>query len=74
MAETLPAGASRVYLPRGTKSHVALSSHWLACERVYAVPGEHWRGTGSQEEYERAAELPLCKRCQAALERTVKQS
>lgn len=24
----------------------------------------HWRGTGSQEEYERAAALPLCRRCE----------
>lgn len=28
---------------------------------------EDWRGTGDQVEYERAAALPLCRRCDASV-------
>lgn len=40
-----------------------------ACNRTpdWLVP---WMGTGSQDEYDRAATLPLCVSCRQALART----
>jgi hypothetical protein len=64
---------TRVYLSRGKVAH--LKGNWIG--RFYAAPcgaspawyePHGWYGTGAQEEIEKAAELPLCKRCVALLE------
>lgn len=58
------------YLHRGQVVH-GLSSH--VSPREDAACGvrptflEDWHGTGTQAEYERAAELPRCRRCLARL-------
>jgi hypothetical protein len=46
-------------------STVWTSYRWAVCgvDPVYHDP-DGWLGTGSQEEYELAAELPLCRRCE----------
>jgi hypothetical protein len=57
------------YLPRGTRAHTFLSTS--PSDRGTAVCGTSpqwfdphgWHGTGTQNEYERAARLPKCKRC-----------
>lgn len=61
-----------VYTPGGTRTHVLppLGSPNLAgqdalCGRS-AWPAL-WSGTGTQEEYERAREQPLCSSCRAVL-------
>lgn len=59
------------YLRRGQVVH-ALSSHALLGEGaacgVRPAFLEGWLGTGLQREYERAAELPRCRRCLARLD------
>ncbi|PRH79360.1 hypothetical protein C6N75_09760 [Streptomyces solincola] len=62
----------RVYTERGTVAH---ELRWgdspneagakALCGRT-AWPG-YWYGTGTQNEHERAAELPLCVGCKAIL-------
>lgn len=66
---------TRVYRPRNAaEAHLRREdAAVIACEdpaRMSSYPGreERWYGTGSQEEYEHAAELPLCLRCQAVRE------
>lgn len=53
-----------LYLKNGKVAH-ALStftgSRFSAECGVYTFAG--WHGTGSQDEYDRAAELPQCQRC-----------
>lgn len=58
------------YLAGGTVRHgLTCGSHGRAdfsvCGLSAHLPGGHdaWRGTGTQQEYERAAALPKCKRC-----------
>jgi len=68
MTTSTPDG-TRVYLPRGRVAHVldslkspnnpnaarcGLSASWCCS----------WRGTGTQDETDRAIALPTCKRCQ----------
>lgn len=61
----------RVYLTFGTVAHelswgvYANSGHAALCGRT-PWPAD-WLGTGTQSEYERAAELPLCVQCDAVL-------
>lgn len=51
--------------------HGGRVKHSVCAERKHAsaVCGvgpwwfDNWRGTGSQDEYERVAQLPVCKRC-----------
>jgi hypothetical protein len=55
---------ARLYAPRGKLAH--LSPPWargdvLCRDDPRAL--EDWLGTGSQDEYDRAASLPLCGRC-----------
>jgi hypothetical protein len=52
---------SRVYIPTGKVAHFTDQGTVTYC-RLW-VPEGLW-GTGSQEEYERAASLPICKKCQ----------
>lgn len=61
---------TRVYTPAGTKAHVLPwyaspnnSAEKALCGRS-AWPA-YWHGTGSQDEYEKAADLPLCTACAA---------
>jgi len=62
---------ARVYLPHGTVAHLMapFGSRYVLCP-AGSRAGE-WLGTGSQAEYDRAAALPLCFRCQGTLNRTL---
>lgn len=52
------------YLPGGTVKHLLgrVSDSGAICG-VYAWPSWSWRGTGSQDEYERLDRLRSCRRC-----------
>lgn len=52
--------SERVYLPKRKVAHLTDQGTISYC-RIWS-PGGFW-GTGSQEEYERAESLPLCKTC-----------
>jgi hypothetical protein len=59
-------GPTRMYLPRGTVAH--LLPRW-SVTRTRALCGlgagdDYWRGTGSQDEYEKATVLRTCSRCE----------
>lgn len=77
MTTALPAGHERRYLANGAVAHVidvdrVAPSEGLALCGVgpqWFVP-HGWRGTGTQDEYERAAELLLCRRCASRLQAT----
>lgn len=73
MAEELPQGLERRYL-KPTVAHVIDTVLWLhsgspaLCGASPAWWDSHgWRGTGNQEEYETAARLRLCRRCEVRL-------
>lgn len=59
----------RMYAPNGTVAHLVRPS-WHPHVHPAAVCGLSgprswwWRGTGSQDEYERAEALPTCKTCE----------
>lgn len=59
---------TRVYTRTGTKAHLLALNASPNTQRL-ALCGtgptwfEAWRGTGSQQEHEVAASLPLCKYC-----------
>lgn len=61
---------TRVYTPHGKMAHLLppddSPSHGYAFTLCRRQPHlfTSWLGTGSQREYERAAELPLCARCE----------
>jgi hypothetical protein len=63
---------TRVYAPRGRIAHLLRPGGQPAAGRPLALcllyPRLHtsWLGTGSQEEYDKAASLPLCGKCAAA--------
>jgi len=50
----------------GTRVHIleAFLGNGAKCDVVPVYPWI-WLGTGSQDEYDKAASLPLCKRCEA---------
>lgn len=54
---------ARMYLRRGKVSHAVnrADGHVMSVCGLYAWPA--WLGTGNQDEYEKAATLPECKRC-----------
>jgi hypothetical protein len=57
------------YLPDGSVTHALTSPQECVGEcGVGPWTYDQWRGTGSQVEYERAAELPKCRRCLARIE------
>lgn len=61
----------RVYMENGTVAHV-LDYNRSANSNEQALCGrgpwpETWRGTGTQDEYDRAKELRLCVSCEAVL-------
>lgn len=62
------------YLPGGTVKHGftelpgGFGTAFCGQSPVWYAPDE-WRGTGSQDEYERVEQLPECKRCRAAMQR-----
>ncbi len=61
---------TRLYQRGGRQAHLTADSK-IACRgplREDAWVDESWLGTGSQEEYEHAAALPLCRRCFACRE------
>lgn len=59
---------TRVYTWTGRAAHLmplyeySIPLGRALCPVLPSWPDE-WRGTGSQEEYDLAASLPLCKRC-----------
>jgi protein-tyrosine phosphatase len=59
----------RLYLRRGSRAHLSPpfggGSRYVLCAAEPTWPGE-WLGTGSQEEYDRAASLPICRHCKFA--------
>lgn len=56
------------YLPRGLVAHALdTASEAAAICGASAGHGDYWLGTGTQDEYERAATLPECRRCAARL-------
>jgi hypothetical protein len=61
----LPFGYERRYsTPKATVAHAAAVYRPDATARCgYRPHLAGWYGTGSQEEYEKAASLPLCKLC-----------
>lgn len=65
---------TRVYRPTGRTTHHLLPPGDTASSGVETLCGirnslgRTWLGTGGQEEYEKAASLPVCKRCEAAAE------
>lgn len=59
---------TRVYTgPRGKVAHIIPSSAAgyvsAAMCGLWAWSRSDWRGTGTQDEYDRADSLPLCKNC-----------
>jgi hypothetical protein len=65
------ADCTRVYTPHGKLAHLlgpfesaSLGYAFSLCRRQPRLFGA-WFGTGTQAEHERAAELPLCGRCEA---------
>jgi hypothetical protein len=61
----------RVYLPTSVRAHLLPVSaspnvgYPVALCGLQPRWGESWRGTGTQAEWECAAELPLCRGCEA---------
>lgn len=59
----------RRYSPNGRTAHlideadVGKPMQQTLCGRIES--DAWWYGTGSQDEYDRAASLPTCKRCEA---------
>ena len=53
------------YLPRGRVAHAVRPGDSGASCGVTAPAADEWRGTGTQDEYERVAALPACPRCTA---------
>lgn len=57
----------RRYTPNGKVAHLISEANWgypyprAACG--WDGQATYWRGSGSQDEYDRAQALPLCKRC-----------
>ena len=68
---------TRVFLAQGVVTHLIPlaksddTKHPALCGTSPRLidPGAYWRGTGSRGEYERAAELPVCRRCADAVEK-----
>ena len=56
----MSADTTRVYTPEGKFAHLTTQGTVTLCGLWY--PEGLW-GTGSQEEYEKAAALPVCKPC-----------
>jgi len=59
----------RRYAPTGKVAHLLRPHYYgdhvstVLCG-LWAWHASWWRGTGSQDEYERAAALPVCKNCE----------
>jgi hypothetical protein len=54
---------TRLYLHASAVAHLGYSPRGVFCD-VMPQLGEDWYGTGSQDEYDKAARMPLCRRCQ----------
>lgn len=63
----------RRYTPGGSVTHLIFGPDWEypypAALCGWSGPKTYWRGTGSQEEYDTADSLPLCRRCQRWVDR-----
>lgn len=69
------------YLPRGRAAHARGgafgSRHYTArcgTSPALGLGAAEWHGTGTQDEYERAAELPRCRRCTRLIEDDVRKA
>lgn len=52
------------YLPASKVKHLLANvSDAAAVCGIYTLPASRWRGTGSQDEYDRLELLPECRRC-----------
>lgn len=54
---------TRVYRLNGKVAHIEELLYSAHPFMPWMDDRDGWFGTGSQEEYERAAEMPLCPRC-----------
>lgn len=63
-ARATPPAYTRVYRRRSREAHLREAVTFTGCGGPRAFRDWNgWLGTGSQEEYERAAALPLCGTC-----------
>lgn len=59
----------RRYTPSGNVAHLVHETEWSSFGGIthsacgWSGVQEYWRGTGSQEEYEKADALPICQKC-----------
>jgi len=67
MTVELKGDETLVYTFTGTRAHISVSNYLHRSTICGFVPmwGYEFLGAGSQAEYERAASLPVCKRCLA---------
>lgn len=63
-AKKLPWGYERRYSRGGSVAHaVNVQRYYPVSSAPCGFMPEEWLGTGTQDEYERASTLPLCKTC-----------
>lgn len=58
----------RRYTPGGQVAHLIWGPDWSNHDVPHAACGwsgwaMYWRGSGSQREYDKAAALPICRKC-----------
>lgn len=68
---TALAAFTRVYMAHAATAHLispdeSVSDVPRALCKIRPYLGRSWFGTGSQAEYDKAAALPLCPRCETA--------
>lgn len=66
---TVASECTRVYMASAKTAHLVFPDTTVSVApralcRIRPYLDREWFGTGSQREYERAAELPLCGRCE----------
>ena len=68
-----PAEHTRVYRKRGKYAHLVPTGSLPSGYTIVMcrLGGTGWLGTGSQQEYERAASLPVCGQCMKAVARGI---
>lgn len=62
-----PDGPEVVYTPNGKVAHLLRHGDEVQDGETYCgkqAPADGWRGTGTQDEWDRAGRLPICKWCQ----------
>lgn len=64
---TLHHGYRWQYTDRGRVKHAVYDDLVARCGAVAVYELDTWRGTGSQDEYDRLEQLPECQRCRKIL-------